>query len=176
MAQNRNAPGTGAVPDPGGLRYPVNTASAVGVGNNAASAAPGAPSGGVSRPGATIPLNSAQAQSVGAPAPWAAPVSGSFPTVSTVSDPGASRFAVGQQQAIGYREAVTAPGGGDPSALGTNYSAPDADAPTWSQFNISGNPNPGALQGGTGQIQGLYPGETPANQVSPEANPNPGGL
>lgn len=176
MANTQNAPGAGSVSDPGGLRYPVGTAVAAGT-VGGASAAPGAPAGGISRASSTLPLNSPQTQTVGAPGPWSAPAASSFPTVSTVSDPGAARFAVGVNQTIGMPADTAAPGGGDPSATGSYVPGAVQTGPAWSQANISGNPNPGALNGGgTAGAPAVFPGQTGINQVNPNANPNPGGL
>lgn len=184
MAQSRNAPGTGAVPDPGGPFFPVNTATTVGIGNATARATPAVPSTGVSRPGATLPLNTPTTQSApllggGSPQPAIQPVSGvgRWPVVGTVSDPGAARFPVGVQQTIGMPADTATPGGGDPSALGSYVPGTVQNGPAWSQANISGNPNPGALSGGgLAGAPAIFPGQTGVNQVSPEANPNPGGL
>src|SRR5215475_622405 len=172
MAQNQNAPGAGSVPDPGGPSFPVNSAQTVGVGYSPASASSGAPAGGVQRSGSTLPLNSPSTQGVGAPGPWSAPASGSFPTVSTVSDPGGASCVIGQTQTMGYGSDPSVPAGGDPGATGGYVPGPTQAGALWSQFNISGNPNPGALSGGaSGTAPSYLPGQTATNQVSPQANP-----
>lgn len=177
MAQSRPAPAAGPVSDPGGPSWPAP----VSIGGSPAS--PAVASQPISRTGTSLPLNTPTTQpasqlSGSSPAPAIQAVSGvgSWRTAGPVADPGASRLPIGQTSTIGYPADQATPAGGDPSALGTSYSAADADAPQWSQFNPNFNPNPGALSGSMQQIPGLYPGETPINQVSPQANPNRGGL
>jgi hypothetical protein len=183
MAQSRPAPAAGPVSDPGGPSWPLNgssTPAPMSIGGSPSSPAVAAP---ISRTGTSLPLNTTTTQpasqlSGSSPAPAIQAVSGvgSWRAAGPVADPGASRLPIGQTSTIGYPADMASAAGGDPRALGTSYSAADADAPQWSQFNPNFNPNPGALSGGMQQIPGLYPGETPINQVSPNANPNRGGL
>jgi hypothetical protein len=184
MAQSRPAPAAGAVPDPGGPSWPLNgatTPAPMSIGGSPSS--PAVASQAISRQGTSLPVNTPMTQSVAqlagsSPAPAIQPVAGvgRWPVVGVVNDPGAARFPIGSTQAVGLPPDTATVAGGDPRALGSNFSAADADAPRWSQFNPTFNPNPGALTGGMSQIPGLYPGETPATQVNPNANPNPGAL
>jgi hypothetical protein len=165
MAQSRPAPAAGPVADPGGPTW----GSAASIGGS-----PARPpvSAGVSRTGSTLPLNTPTAQS--AAQLGSAP---SWPVAGPVTDPGGTRLSIASTPStIGYPADMATPAGGDPSALGTSYVTPDADAPQWYQGNIAANPNPGALSGGMATAPCLMPGETPINQVSPQANPNPGAL
>lgn len=171
MAQSRPAPAAGPVADPGGARFPVNTGRPVSAGNVGAVSSPGA-AGPVSRGGPTLPLNTPRTQPIGNMSGL-----GSWSVAGPVADPGGTRLSLGGTSTIGYPADQATPAGGDPSALGTSYVSADSDAPRWYQGNVSANPNPGALSGGVETAAaGLYPGETPINQVSPQANPNPGGL
>jgi hypothetical protein len=177
MAQSRPAPAAGPVADPGGPSW----GSPASIGGSPASPPVSAP---VSRQGTSLPVNTPMTQpapqlSGGSPAPAIQPVSGvgSWRVAGPVADPGATRLPISSTTStIGYPMDMATPAGGDPSALGTSYVTTDADAPQWSQFNITFNPNPGALSGGMTTAPALMPGETPINQVSPEANPNRGGL
>jgi hypothetical protein len=99
------------------------------------------------------------------------------PGVSSVSDPGASRFPIGSIRTVGIPADTATPGGGDPSATGGYTPGTYQTGPQWSQFDVAGNPNAGNLSGsGTAGAPAAFPGQTGVNQVSPEANPNPGGL
>ena len=185
MAQSRPAPGISNVPDPGGAMWPTNTPMAQAppqrYGPAPTPATAGQP---IMRQGSSLPLNTPMCQPVaqlggGSPAPAIQPVGGvstAWHGISNVPDPGGTRLPTGPTSTIGFGSDPGAPEGGDPRAMGSSFSQGDADAPTWSQYNPTGNPNPGALSGGMTQIPGLYPGETPASQVSPTANPNPGAL
>lgn len=185
MAQSRPAPGISNVPDPGGAMWPTNTPMAQPAPARYGPASSPATGGqAIMRQGASWPLNTPMTQpapqlSGSTPAPAIQAVGGvstAWNGISSVPDPGGTRLPMGPTSTIGYGGDPGAPEGGDPRAMGSSFSSADADAPTWSQFNPTFNPNPGALSGGSAQIPGLYPGETPANQVSPEANPNPGAL
>lgn len=163
MAQQQPAPGT----TPSFARGP-SWGSPAQIGGS-----PSTPpvSDGVQRTGTSLPVNTPMTQSAGN-----VPGVGSWRVAGSVSDPGGTSLAVGQTSSIGYPGDQATPAGGDPRALGTSYVETDADGPGWSQFNVSANPNPGALSGGMTTAPALYPGETAPNQVSPQANPNPGGL
>jgi hypothetical protein len=185
MAQSRPAPAAGGVPDPGGPSFPLNGASTpapLQIGGSPSS--PAVASVGVQRTGSSLPLNTprtvpAPQLAGGSPAPAVQPVSGvgSWPVAGSVADPGASRLPLGQPQAIGMPADRATPGGGDPGALGSLAPGPVQGSAQWSQANISGNPNPGALNGPpAAPAPTALPGQTGVNQVSPEANPNPGGL
>src|SRR5215472_11480345 len=129
MANNVNAPGVSNVPDPGGLRYSVNsimpTPALGGAPQGPAMQNPGGPqatpgTGNPTQPQSTLPLNSPRGQAApqlggGSPAPAVQPVSGvsSAPGVSSVPDPGGLRYALGSTQMVGGRDPST-PGGGDP--------------------------------------------------------------
>ena len=207
MAQTRPAPAAGAVPDPGGTSLPVNSGATVPAPLlPGRPPSPSIASVGVSRPASTLPLNTPQTQKVpqlagGSPAPaiqavssgpggaslptasqpaTTAPLGGGMVAVSaagSVADPGAARFALGQNQAIGMPPDTAVVAAGDPGAMGGYVPGPTQSGAQWSQANISGNPNPGALSGGpAGPAPTYLPGQTGVNQVSPEANPNPGGL
>lgn len=182
MAQSAPSPGVSSVPDPGAIRYPVNSIMPTPALGGAAqgpaiqspgapSAAPGVPGGGVTRPQSTLPLNSPRGGSI----PQLGGASAA-PGVSNVSDPGGSRFPVNQNQTIGMPADTATPGGGDPGATGGYVPGPTVPTAQWSQFNPSANPNPGALSGGVGPAPAYQPGQTGATQQSPQANPNPGGL
>lgn len=184
MAQSRPAPAAGPVADPGGPMWPMNGATVpapMSIGGSPSS--PAVASQPISRTGSSLPLNTSTTQrasqlSGSSPAPAIQPVSGvgAWRAAGPVADPGGTSLTIGSVSTIGYGSDRATVAGGDPGALGSSYSQADADAPRWSQANITFNPNPGALSGGMAQIPGLYPGETPANQVNPNGNPNPGAL
>lgn len=167
MAQSRPAPAAGPVPDPGGPSWPLNGSSvAAPMRTGGPVSSPAIASQPISRMGTSLPLNTPLTQS-------ASQMSGlgSWRVAGPVPDPGGPHIPMGPST-VGYPADPATPAGGDPRATGSSFSSGDADAPRWSQFNPTFNPNPGALSGGMESISALYPGETPASQVDITANPN----
>lgn len=94
-------------------------------------------------------------------------------TIAAVPDPGGSSLPLGQLSVVSYPPDQATQFG----VVGANAPGPVQGGPTWSQANISGNPNPGALAGSPSMgAPTVLPGATSINQVNPTGNPNPGAL
>ena len=92
-----------------------------------------------SRPGTSLPLNTARTQHIGN--------SGGLPSWSVagpVSDPGGTRLSLGDISTIGYPADRATPAGGDPSALGS-YVSGDPASVSPNQTSPNANPNRGGL-------------------------------